>query len=55
VAGSDWVLDHGSVPPGTVEFKTYSVQLVDLVPRPRIGGKLKPSDYRLLLAIDVIN
>ncbi len=42
-------------PPGTVGFKTYSVKLVSLDPRPRIGRKLKQSDYRLVLAIDVIN
>ncbi len=40
-------------PPGTVGFKVYSVKLVLLTPRPRIGSTLKQSDYRLTLAIDV--
>lgn len=40
-------------PPGTLGFKTYSVSLVSLTPRPSIGKKTKPSDYRLRLSVDV--
>ena len=40
-------------PPGTLGFKVYSVSLVSLTPRPRIGKKTKPSDYRLSLSVDV--
>ncbi|MEO5915507.1 MAG: hypothetical protein ABIS50_14840 [Luteolibacter sp.] len=43
-----------AVPPGMVGIpKSYSVRVGSLSPLPRIGKKLKQSDYRLVLDISV--
>jgi hypothetical protein len=43
-----------SWPPGMVGFKTYSVRLISLTPRPQKGKKPKQSDYRLSLDIQTL-
>ena len=43
-----------AVPPGTIGIpKSYSVSVEELTPRPRIGRKIKQSDYRLSLSISI--
>ncbi|MEO5714835.1 MAG: hypothetical protein ABIT37_15250 [Luteolibacter sp.] len=43
-----------AVPPGMIGIpKSYSIWIGELTPRPKIGKKLKQSDYRLSLSISV--
>ncbi len=43
-----------ALPPGKTGVpKSYSIRIGELTPRPKIGKKIKQSDYRLILGVSV--